>query len=95
MIRTDVQLKKRQASTTILTKQNQFTFATENKDVTLFSSAKLTHPMICDLENSKVITILSQKDAKGFWYTQIRKNFGFSSEAFSGLLVFVIEKYEL
>ena len=95
MTRSDIQVIIRRSSITILTKYNQITFSPSGKAIAMFSTVQFTKNMLSELENSKIIEIERYTNSDDWCTVKIRKKFGFTNDALTNLLVYILEKYKL
>jgi len=95
MTRSDIQVITRRMSITILSKDNQMTFAPSGKAIAMFTTSLFTEAMVGELEKAKIVEVESCTYIGECGTVKINKRFGFTNEKFTELLIYIIEKYNL
>ncbi|GAB1358550.1 hypothetical protein MASR1M31_03280 [Porphyromonadaceae bacterium] len=91
---TNIEIRHQIGSTTIRSEKSDLTFSRTSSPIIQFHcSAKLTSPMMDDIENSGIVTVLSVDFIKGLVILET-KDF-YDHAKFTEVLTFIYEKYDL
>lgn len=94
MKRTEIEVVIKKNSITILTKENQITFSSSDKEVKMFSTAKFSMLLLDEIEATKIVKV----DNYSFNETAsliLKKQFGYTNQAFIECLVDLIQKHNI